>query len=333
MKKRIVICCDGTWNKPDQIDGDVVSPSNVVKIARSVVPRAPDGTHQVVFYDQGVGTDRGLDRLMGGGFGIGLSRNIEDGYRFLLHNYEDGDELFLFGFSRGAYTARSLAGLIRNCGLLKKIHADRFPEAYQLYRSFDAPPDSAIASQFRSDYCQQPEITFIGVWDTVGALGIPIGVLDHFVRKKHQFHDVGLSSHVKYAYQALAIDERRKPFVPAVWQTKEAANQTVEQVWFAGVHSNIGGGYHDTGLSDLSFLWMAAKARGVGLAFDDVFVTEITHPNHAGVLRNSMSLGYRILGQYVRPIDATAASESVHESARRRITDQALNYRPANLPN
>lgn len=269
---------------------------------------------------------------MGGGFGVGLSKNIEDGYRFLLHNYEDGDELFLFGFSRGAYTARSLAGLIRNCGLLKKIHADRFPEAYQLYRSFDAPPDSAIASQFRNDYCRQPEITFIGVWDTVGALGIPICFLDQLARKKHEFHDVRLSSHVKYAYQALAIDERRKPFVPAIWQTKPAASQTVEQVWFAGVHSNIGGGYRDTGLSDLSFLWMTEKAHGVGLALDDVFVAEIAQPNHAGVLRDSMTLGYRMLGQYVRPVSATAESVSVHPSALRRSNDHTQCYQPKNLP-
>ena len=232
----------------------------------------------------------------------------------------------LFGFSRGAYTARSLAGLIRNCGLLKKIRADRFPEAYQLYRRFDAPPDSVIASQFRNDYCRQPEITFIGVWDTVGALCIPIGVLDQFVRKKHRFHDVRLSSHVKFAYQALAIDERRKPFVPAIWQTKQVANQTVEQVWFAGVHSNIGGSYRDTGLSDLSFLWMIEKARDIGLAFDDVFVTEIAHSNHAGVLRDSMTLGYRILGQYVRPICTTAESESVHESALRRRNDHTYGH-------
>ena len=120
--------------------------------------------------------------------------------------------------------------------------------------------------------------------------------------------------------------------MPAIWQTKQAANQTVDQAWFAGVHSNIGGGYRDTGLSDLSFLWMTEKARGIGLAFDDVFVTEIAHPNHAGVLRDSMTLGYRILGQYMRPIGTAAKSESVHESAVRRCNDHTLNYRPKNLP-
>ena len=331
MSKRIVICCDGTWNKPDQRDGDMVCPSNVVKTAHAVLPRAPDGTHQIVFYDQGAGTDRGINRWVGGGFGVGLSKNVEDAYRFLLHNHEGGDELFLFGFSRGAYTARSTAGLIRNCGLLTKTHADRFPEVYDIYRRSDAAPDSELAREFRAAYSREPEITFVGVWDTVGALGIPIGVLDKFAHQKHQFHDVRLSSHVKYAYQALAVDERRKPLKPAIWETKEEADQTVEQVWFAGVHANIGGGYRDAGLSDLAFTWLKNKAQGAGLAFGNTYFAEITDPNYAGELRQSMTLGYRLLGQHPRPIGALSTSESIHESAFQRYDNRDLSYRPGNL--
>ena len=125
MSKRIVISSDGTWNRPDQ-----KNPTNVIKMARAILPTAPDGKCQVVFYDQGVGTGKRLDRWLGGAFGQGLEKNVEDAYRFLMHNYDEGDEIYLFGFSRGAFTARSTVGMIRNSGLLHKTHADRFSKAY-----------------------------------------------------------------------------------------------------------------------------------------------------------------------------------------------------------
>ena len=129
MSKRIVVCADGTWNIAEQS-----SPTNVVKVARAIAPTGPDSKSQVVFYHPGVGTHWGLDRLLGGAFGHGLDKNIEDAYRFLVYNYDKDDELFLFGFSRGAYTVRSLVGLLRNSGLLRKIHADKFVDAMRLYR-------------------------------------------------------------------------------------------------------------------------------------------------------------------------------------------------------
>ena len=150
-KKRIVICSDGTWNTADQKNGGEYRPTNVVKMARTISAVSKDGISQVVFYDEGVGADKwGLDRLTGGAFGRGLDKNIEDAYRFLMRNYIKGDEIFLFGFSRGAYTVRSLAGLIRNCGLLKPINADKFKDAYDLYIS-KSHPDSEYSKKFRKN--------------------------------------------------------------------------------------------------------------------------------------------------------------------------------------
>ncbi len=207
MGKRIVICCDGTWNRPEQ-----PVPSNVVRTARAVLPTGRDGVSQVVFYDEGVGTGNRIDRLLGGAFGDGLVRNIADAYRFLVHNYAAGDELFLFGFSRGAYTARSLAGLLRNSGLLHKAHADRFTAAFDLYRRQDAPPSSPEAQAFRAAHSREVGVHFLGVWDTVGSLGIPLRGLRYLTMRRHQFHDVELSGSMRNAFQALAVDERRFPF-------------------------------------------------------------------------------------------------------------------------
>ena len=193
--KRIVICADGTWNRPDQ-----TAPTNVVKFARAVAPSDRDGTPQVVFYDLGVGTGNVWDRITGGAFGKEVEQNIADGYRFLVHNYAEGDAIHLIGFSRGAFTVRSLAGLLRNVGLLQTVHSDRFPEAYAMYRSPDRP-DSPEAEAFRAAYSRVVRIHFLGVWDTVGALGIPITGLQRITRSRHQFHDLRLSRSVANAFQ------------------------------------------------------------------------------------------------------------------------------------
>jgi len=333
MAKRLIVCSDGTWNTPDQMDDGEIRPSNVVKMARALAPQAPDGRAQVVYYDRGVGTGFGLDRLTGGAFGRGLSENVEDAYRFLVDNYVEGDEIYFFGFSRGAFTVRSTGGLIRNCGLLKKIHAHKFPEAYALYRS-KAPadePDGANAVKFREDYAFVVRVKFMGVWDTVGALGIPFGLLRLLTKHRYEFHDVRLSRYVDNAYQALAVDERRKTFRPAIWETKKIEGQNVEQVWFAGVHSNIGGGYKDSGLSDIAFLWMQQKAAACGLAFDQEYINAVIHPDSRGGLRKSKTGLFRLLGDFIRPIGkGTNSEEAVHQTAiERRETDPE--YRPENL--
>jgi uncharacterized protein (DUF2235 family) len=341
MTKRIVIACDGTWNRPDQVHDGQVSPTNVVKIALAV---APEG--QQVFYERGVGTGR-LDRIRGGAFGVGLSRNVRSAYRFLCQCYEPEDELFLFGFSRGAFTARSLAGLIGNCGILRPEHLDRVGDAYDLYKARAAPtkPTGIEARLFRRSYAHEDTtpIAFIGVWDTVGALGIPLSI--PILTKRWSFHDVQLGTHVQTAIHALAIDERRRPFVPTLWtqQPEAPATQTLEQVWFTGVHSDVGGGYPDPRLADIPLLWMAARARAAGLVLKEGWFTPTDAPDqerrHAGQDVRPDALGerhdsfggaYRVLGPGVRDLRPTERG-AVASSAVRRVAEDPREYDPDNL--
>ncbi len=327
--KRIVICADGTWNRPDQLDRGKRKPTNVVKTARGVLPRAADGTVQIAYYHDGVGTNWGLDKIAGGGFGVGLSANIVDAYQFLVLNYETGDEIYLFGFSRGAYTVRSLAGLLNKIGILPKDHAFYVPDAYKLYRN--KAPVSETTDFRQAHQCQEGIVTYIGVWDTVGALGIPVGLFKSF-NKKYEFHDVSLADNILHAYHALAIDERRRPFSPSIWALREGSPQTLEQGWFAGVHSNVGGGYEKDGLANAALHWPKDKAHDHGLEFDDSFLAHY-RPWHRHELRKSMTWAYRLLIPKLREIGAVAnGNEFVHESAYKRL-DDVDDYRPKNLLN
>jgi uncharacterized protein (DUF2235 family) len=341
MPKRIIVCCDGTWNTPDQREDGQGCPTNVVKMASAIAPVAQDGTPQVIFYHTGVGSSSGTDlsHWVGGAFGVGLSDIIQDAYHFLVNNYADGDELYLFGFSRGAYAVRSLAGFIRNCGLLQKIHTDKIPDAYGLYRRKDVPakPDGEEAKAFRSSFAREVKITLIGVWDTVGALGIPDHVLKHLTEDLWEFHDVKLSRSVEHAYHALAIDERREDFKPTLWeQQPDAGEQKLEQVWFTGVHCNVGGGYLDSELSDIAFLWMQEKAKACGLAFDQAYIDAKIKPNSAGTLRDSKTGLFHLRSDFIRPIGQGGnAHEFVHSSALARMKNANIQpaYQPVNLKN
>jgi uncharacterized protein (DUF2235 family) len=330
--KNLVVCCDGTWSTPDHVDRGRVSPTNVVKTALAVAARRSDGTLQLIHYHSGVGTGR-FDHLRGGAFGFGLSANILEAYRFVARHFEPGDALFLFGFSRGAYTARSLAGLIRTCGILRRLSRERLDEAYALYRRRDdtSHPRGVEASLFRRMHSHETRIRCIGVWDTVGALGIPGGGF-RWLNRRWTFHDVDLSSTVDNAFQALAIDEERSVFVPALWRRQPGtAGQRLEQVWFAGAHSNVGGGYADAGLSDLAFLWMKQRAEECGLEFDETAVRNATHPDLRGELRDSSVGVARFLPRRRRPIGAAPdGNESVHDSVLARI-DSVGGYRPENV--
>jgi uncharacterized protein (DUF2235 family) len=351
--KRLIVCCDGTWNRPDEVSHGVATPTNVAKIALALADKDGDGHEQVLHYETGVGTRRS-ERLTGGAFGVGLSRNVRDGYRFLVDNYEPGDKLYLFGFSRGAYTARSLAGLVRNSGILRPEERDRIGDAYVLYRrpDKDSVPSGIAAELFRRSHSYgETYIDFVGVWDTVGALGIPIdGVRPPLLSRLWTFHDTTLTRYVLNAYHALAIDERRRPFQPTLWEQKpDAQGQTLEQVWFAGVHSDVGGGYPDTGLSEIPLLWMAEKARTCGLAFkpDHLRVTTGTidddarrsgiqvAPNHAADLHNSRKGIYLLQRAYDRRLagDDGAAVDggALASSARERYEERVDDYNPPGL--
>jgi uncharacterized protein (DUF2235 family) len=334
--KRILVCCDGTWNRPDQVHNGEVCASNVTKLARCVAPVDPTGVPQLMFYDKGVGTGH-FDRIRGGACGWGIKRKILDAYRFLMINYQEGDELFFFGFSRGAYTVRSTFGLIRNSGLLKPEFAHKLPDAYALYRRRDdaSHPDKVESELFRRSYSHEPRAKFIGVWDTVGALGLPVGGLLQFFNSRWKFHDMTLSSWVDNAFQALAIDERRKPFQPAIWeQSPKAQGQVLEQVWFAGVHSNVGGSYPQAGLSDIALLWMMAKAEACGLTVDRNSMDTVNHPqpDAHGKLYDSQTAWYKLagLGDYIRPI-GQKPKESAASTAVDRSANVADKYQPPNL--
>ncbi|SEI91288.1 DUF2235 domain-containing protein [Demequina mangrovi] len=271
--KRIVVLCDGTWSRADQKNA-----TNIATLKKSIPDVAADGIEQKVGYDEGVGVVGAMvTRLAGGAFGWGLSQNVRDGYAHVVKHYEHGDDVFLFGYSRGAYTARSLAGFIRNVGVITTEGRDEdqvkalIDEAYALYRdpAPEAHPNGEKAVAFRKEH-SHPDfgIRFIGVFDTVGSLGIP-GFDNPLIRrlnKKWGFHDTDLSSTVKAAFHALAIDEQRKTFAPTLWKIpQDAPDQVAEQVWFAGGHSNVGGGHPDRGLSDIALRWIGAKAAGQGL--------------------------------------------------------------------
>lgn len=354
-QKRIILCCDGTWNKPGIKDRGMLVKTNVQKIFEAINEGTGD-IQQVKFYGQGVGTGFSVrDRFLGGGAGVGIDRNIQDAYKFIMWNYSPGDQLYLFGFSRGAYTVRSLAGLVRNCGIMKPEYLHLVDEAYHLYRDRTAltHPDSDLMKAFKRSYGideVETEIKFMGVWDTVGALGIPLRWFN-WLNTKYKFHDVKLGSQVKFAYHALAIDEKRKIFEPALWELNEHTNtiagtQVCQQVWFPGVHSNVGGGFADSGLSDTTLLWMINRAVDTGLQIDQNFLAKIK-ADSAGELRSSTSGIYSITSKKIRDINSGVAmrtdpetgkkitvkvirNESIHYSCLERRYKQAK-YQPNNL--
>lgn len=191
--KRIITCSDGTWNKPNtQFEGKTVR-TNVQKIFDYILKKDANGITQIKYYDEGVGAEGNfLQRAFSAGTGEGIDDNIIDAYKFIIWNYEIGDEIFLFGFSRGAYTTRSVAGLIRKCGILINNDLRLIDQAYALYRNKNLRPDSPEVVEFRKKYCHEPAIKFIGVWDTVGALGLPLKWFQYRNKAKYCFHDTTL---------------------------------------------------------------------------------------------------------------------------------------------
>lgn len=352
--KRIIVCCDGTWSKPGTKDRGQLVETNVEKLYNALASENTD-IEQIKFYGQGVGTGFAItDQLLGGSFGLGIDNNIQDAYKFLMWSYEPGDEIYFFGFSRGAYTVRSLVGLIRNCGIMKPEYLDFVGEAYHLYRDRTelTHPDSDLMKAFKKSYGKEDEtpIKFLGVWDTVGSLGIPISWFS-WLNRKYQFHDVKLSGQIKYAYHALAVDERRKFFRPALWEVSKEAIERVdpqisEQVWFPGVHCNVGGGYVDCGLSNITLKWMVEKAKNTGLQFDEDYLQKL-ECNSKGEIRNSMTGVFRLTPKIFRTINdrmiyrkedakgkmtggARMRNEKIHYSCLERL-HFLKNYKPKNL--
>ncbi|MGM0694178.1 MAG: DUF2235 domain-containing protein [Pseudomonadota bacterium] len=263
--QRLILLFDGTWNDPQDR-------TNVYHLARHLEDHDEHGVRQRFFYEPGVGTRR-WERLLGGAFGWRLSRNLRNGYDWLARHYTAETELFIFGFSRGAYTARSLVGMLRKCGLLRIATPALIKQAESLYRDKTLAPGDAVCQRFRERYSREVTVDFIGVWDTVGALGIP-GT--NFSKHGHfAWHDTELCSIVRRAYQAMALDEHRRAYDVTLWTHPEGARKPsqweVEQRWFIGAHANVGGGYTMPGderdpLAGLAYAWLADRARAAGLA-------------------------------------------------------------------
>jgi len=309
MGKNIVICCDGTGNQFSK------SNTNIVEIYRLVENNTE---RQIAYYDPGVGTM--TDKARGYAFGYGLQDNIEDAYRYLMNNYRPNDKIFLFGFSRGAFTVRCLAGMIYKCGLLFRGSDNLVQYASQTYNTKN---NDDLAQGFKKTFAQDVPIYFIGVFDTVASLG--------WVYGRKNFFDDSLNHDVRYGYHALAIDEKRRKFYPSLWdESQKTANQTIEQVWFAGVHSDIGGSYDDNRSAKITLKWMLEKA----IACEDKLL--IDHTEFAKILcdssaplHDSFTWKWWALGSKVREIPENSL---IHKSVLERKENPVNKYNPQNLP-
>jgi uncharacterized protein (DUF2235 family) len=287
--KNLIVCLDGTWNDADS----PVPQTNIALLAGLINPRPSGGIQQRVHYDPGVGTGGSVDRIAGGMLGKGLSFNVLAAYRFLSQFYTPGDNIYIFGFSRGAFTARSLYGFLAASGLLRAkactVANEKF--AWNYYRTPPKRRYPADREALRKIANADVRVRFLGVFDTVGALGIPRKRLNWIGRRTFEFHDTEVSSVVDHSCHALAIDENRTEFEAAIWDTPRHRNyQTVEQVWFPGAHANIGGDYEDSGLSDLTLDWMLKRLTKY---CPELIVQNANlRPNFQGVLYDSRSWMY-----------------------------------------
>ena len=349
MKRRLIVCCDGTWQDLDQS-----CHTNVVKMAQAIQPL--DNTngnhiHQMIYYDEGVGTPQVNNRIIdttlkfgGGGLGLGIDHKIQDAYRFLCLNYEPEDEIYLFGFSRGAYTVRCLAGLIYNCGLLQRKFSCEIPEAYKIYRdrlNEDKRPKGETATKFRAKYAHGVKqngfhvpIKALCCWDTVASLGIPNLIpllkLDEKFNEKYGFHDATINPTIEKAFHAVAIDEIYKVFDVTLMEPHSTREkEQVVQIWFPGCHGCIGGGCNEEcGLSDEALLWMMKQVTKLGLALDKGNVEGGIYPNYREPFDNQAKWPFNVGGTILR--DVVGEFSNLHDSVKLRWK-YCPNYRPKNL--
>ncbi|KAJ5492748.1 hypothetical protein N7539_001494 [Penicillium diatomitis] len=324
LRKRLVVCLDGTWvnsdegyNRPTASDPNysLQVPTNVTRLYRALKKTGSDGMSQIVYYHPGVGTSGSfLDELAGGIFGAGVDENIREAYSFIATNYEPGDEIFLIGFSRGAFTARSVAGLITQIGLLNSKGMEYL---YPIFKDAENIRDLNYKDKFptipfpnkprsRREYRLRLEdegltrltdpdgytikVRCVAVFETVGSLGIPDTNLStklriprsasNYAHAKLTFstckwYDTSLSNTVEHAFQALALDEVRTSFAPAVWERPRGVHTDLRQVWFCGAHSNVGGGLPDQELANVSIAWMMDQLSELGVAFEESTIDTI----------------------------------------------------------
>lgn len=342
MPKNLVVCCDGTANE----FGD--RNSNVVKIYSVLERNTPD---QIAFYDPGVGTfspnpavtamGKFFWRVLGLGFGFGITQNVLDAYTFIMQNYRQGDKIYLFGFSRGAYTARVLAGLIHKCGQLGRDNHNLLPYAMRIFKPFG---NQEIAEGFKATFGQPCPIHFLGLWDTVSTVG--------WVWNATKFPHVSNNPDVAHVRHAIAIDERRAFYRQNLWR----GAGDVKQVWFPGVHSDVGGSYPEGGLGKLALEWMIVEAMSRGLLVDLEKARDLVYseplPNPSAMLHNSLKwywwptefwpkvISFRKSnGEWGRKPHFNLGRRRridpdywFHQSVVDRLNDPKAAYRPRNLP-
>lgn len=279
MAKNIVVFSDGTG----QVGGAGYD-TNVHRLFKMVLDRSPQ---QVAFYDRGLGTGF---RYLGAATGLGISRNILECYRFIFDHYQSKDKVYLFGFSRGAFTVRSLSGFLNLFGILPSSRPELIREAYSIYSMDNRDRRREKAEDFkRRHHVMSCPIEVVGVWDTVGALGLPIPAMQALNPLKTEFHDTQMCSNVRYGFHALSIDDERKTFHPTLWNEHEKnADQVIEQVWFRGVHTDVGGGYPQRGLSDITLQWMLSQVVPLGLKLYDNHDITLS-PNSHELINDSRS--------------------------------------------
>ena len=364
--KRVILCLDGTWN--DNKAGSILT--NVAKLHHAILPRDAGGIQQVTHYVDGIASTAGESvQFLKGAVGFGVGDRIRRAYELLATDYEPGDEIYLFGFSRGAFEARSLGALITLFGVAKSVTGFPYATAWSLYRTRDAKRSRSAMAGVRAAAHYPVRIKCVGVWDTVGNIGNPFTSSRMF-----KFHDTTLSDSIDVGLHALSIDEVRGPFRPALWSLAKgerlADHQHVEQVWFAGSHCDVGGGFRETGLSDISLLWMAERAAATtGLAFDTQELANTTWPDALGPQHRSATgsiFGWSRVFPFVRLVKqvveglsplrrrlfgslrstkvrdgSVVVNETIHESVLQRFGQKVIElydarshmieYRPANL--
>ncbi len=326
----IIICADGTWNKPEE-DVSTDFPTNILKTARAITPHH-NGINQHVFYDWGLGSYH--SGITAGISGKGIHKNILDGYRYIVQNYSNGDNIYLFGFSRGAYTVRALSGLINNCGILKRENARLISSAWKIFKnpSTENHPKGENAKSFREEFCHDSNtIHFIGVYDTVGSLGIPFSLMGLF-DADDEFYDTKMGSNISVSRHALAIDEERKDFEPTVWTPRSSVD--LKQVWFAGSHSDVGGSYppdeNKNLVSDVPLFWILNEAKHAGLNIEPYIINSLSKGRDRGKLNKSKKHIFRLRSSIHRELIIKDKPTFIHISVKNRYQSDE-NYRPPQL--
>lgn len=355
QKKNLAVFLDGTWNA-------VESNTNVWRTKSLCAPRASDGTPQLIYYDIGV------NGLVGGMFGKGLNKNVQEAYEWLVDNYEPGDHIYIFGFSRGAFTARSLSGLVAKHGLLKPGSPLGIAQLYERYKRSESRTiwklrdeeeqgtltNVTLEEKWLLKYSQRVRIKVVAVWDTVGALGIPAFSIEGISRSTLGFLHTGLRLPIDNGFHALAIDEHRKAFAPTLWSVRKPKDPkvvfaaprpitSVEQRWFVGAHANVGGGCESDLLAQIPLRWIMKKASLHGMVFrsdveldGDVLSASISD-SYKEFMRGAYS---KVFGRFYRTIggEPEEVADAFHVNVNETIDASVFNrwraaegYRPPSI--